>query len=208
MAPVDGRLDDEGTSIVRSRYSQVAIVMHWIIAALILINLYLGFRMGFLRGLAQFNVFQLHKSVGITILVLSVARLLWRVLNPPPPGLPHIKPWEKAAAAGVHWGFYVIMVGMPLSGWIVVSTSRLNLPTVLYRLIPWPHFPVVHDLSAGAKAAINDASGATHLILAWSTLALLALHVGAVVKHQFLDRNPVLGRMLPFSRRPNLYKEP
>jgi cytochrome b561 len=207
MTPTVGRLNDDGTSIVPSRYSQVAIVLHWIIATLILINLYLGLRIGFLRGLAQFNVFQLHKSVGITILVLSVARLVWRVLNPPP-GPHHVKSWEKAAAAGVHWGFYVIMIGMPLSGWIVVSTSRLNLPTVLYRLIPWPHFPVVHDLSAGAKAAINDASGATHLILAWSTLALLALHVGAVVKHQFLDRNPVLGRMLPFSRRPNLYKEP
>jgi cytochrome b561 len=89
----------------------------------------------------------------------------------------------------------------------VVSTSRLNLPTVLYRLIPWPHFPVVHNLSVGAKAVINNASGTTHLILAWSALALLALHIGAVVKHQFLDHNPVLGRMLPFSRRPNLGKE-
>jgi cytochrome b561 len=131
--------------------------------------------MGFLRGLAQFNVFQLHKSVGITILVLSVARLVQRVMNPPPPGSPHMKSWEKAAAVGVHWAFYVIMIVMPFSGWIVVSTSRLNLPTVLYRLIPWPHFPLVRDLSVGAKTAINSASGTTHLILAWRALALLEL---------------------------------
>jgi cytochrome b561 len=205
MAPTDCKSIDDETSIDRSRYSQVAIVLHWIIAALILVNLYLGFRMGFLRGFAQFNVFQLHKSVGITILVFSVARLVWRLLNPPP-GSHHMKPWEKAAA-GVHWGFYVIMIGMPLSGWIVVSTSRLDLPTMLYRLIPWPHFPIVHGLNVGTKAIINNASGATHLILAWSALALLALHIGAVVKHQFLDRNPVLGRMLPFSCRPNLGKD-
>jgi cytochrome b561 len=172
-----------------------------------LINLSLGFRMGFLKGLAQFNVFQLHKSVGITILVLSVARLVWRLVNPPPPESSHMKPWEKAAAVSVHWGFYVIMIVMPLSGWIVVSTSTLNLPTLLYQLIPWPHFPVVHDLSAGSKATVNQASGTTHLILAWSVLGLLALHVGAVVKHHFLDRDPVLGRMLPFSHRPHLAKE-
>lgn len=193
--------------MIRTRYTSVAILLHWIIAVLILFNLYLGFRMGFLKGLAQFNVFQLHKSVGITILAFSLARLAWRLLNPPPPEPASLKPWEKLAAAGVHWGFYVIMIVMPLSGWILVSTSPLNIPTVLYHVIPWPHFPVVHDLAAGPKTSVNHTSSATHLVLAWSALALLALHLGAVVKHQFLDRDPVLGRMLPFTRRAPLATE-
>jgi len=193
--------------MAHTRYSTVAILLHWIIAALIVTNLYLGFRMGFVNGLAKFNIFQLHKSVGITILVFSLARLAWRLMNPPPPQPSTLKPWEKAAAHAVHWGFYVIMIGMPLSGWIVVSTSPLNIPTLLYHTIPWPHFPGVHDLAAGPKASVNHAFDLTHVVLAWGSLGLLALHLGAVVKHQFLDRDPVLGRMLPSARRAPLTSE-
>lgn len=193
--------------MARTRYSTAAILFHWIIAALILTNLYFGWRMGFLKGLAQFNLFQLHKSVGITILLLSLARLAWRLVNRAPPQHDSLKPWEKAAAHAVHWGFYAFMILMPLSGWIVVSTSPLNLPTLLYHTVPWPHFPVVHDLAAGSKTAVNHASGTTHLVLAWSAIVLLALHLGAVLKHQFLDRDPVIGRMSPFTRRAPLTTE-
>ena len=183
------------------RYTTVAIVLHWIIAALILTNLYLGWRMGFLRGLAQFNIFQLHKSIGITVLILSLLRLVWRLVSPPPPGPASLKSWERAASKAVHLGFYVIMIGMPFSGWILVSASPLNIPTLLYHLIPWPYFPGVHALAAPARTAIDHASDTTHVVLAFSTAALLFLHLGAVVKHQFLDPDPVLGRMLPFVHR-------
>ena len=94
------------------------------------------------------------------------------------------------------------MIGMPLTGGVVGSTSPYNLPTLLYHLIPWPHLPVVHDLAAPQKAAVNHLSGTAHVILAWSTLALLGLHVGAVIKHQFLDGHSVLGRMTPGSGAP------
>ena len=208
MLSIEDRTDAVANTTIGIRYSFVAIILHWVIAALILTNLYLGFRMGFLKGLAQFNVFQLHKSVGITILVLSVLRLVWRLLHPPPPATLHLKPWEKIAAASVHWAFYVIMIGMPLSGWIVVSTSKLNIPTVLYRAIPWPHFPFVHDLSPGEKAAVNGASGTSHQIFAWTALILLGLHVGAVIKHHVLDRDAVLGRMLPLAQLKIFSKDP
>ena len=187
--------------MTRTRYTTVAVALHWAIAALILANLYLGFRMGFLKGLAQFEMFQLHKSIGVTVLLLSVLRLIWRLANPPPELPASLAPWERAAARTVHWGFYVIMIGMPLSGWIVVSTSPLNIPTQLYHLVPWPHFPGVHDLATPARKAVNRTFGATHETLAFGALALLALHLGAVAKHQFLDREPILGRMLPFVRR-------
>ena len=189
-------------SRARARYTHVAIAFHWLIAALILLNLVLGFRMTLLKGLAQFNIFQLHKSVGVTVLLLSLGRLAWRLINPPPPEPAGLQPWEKSAALTVHWAFYVIMIGMPLTGWLVVSTSPYNLPTLLYHLIPWPHLPVVHDLAAPQKAAVNHLSGTAHVVLAWSTVTLLALHVGAVVKHQFLDGHPVLGRMTPGSGAP------
>ena len=184
----------------RLRYTAVAVGLHWIIAALILLNLALGFRMSLVTGLAQFNIFQLHKSVGITVLLLSLARLGWRLAHPPPPEPAGLKAWERAAALAVHWSFYAIMIGMPLTGWLIVSTSPYDLPTLLYRLVPWPHLPV-HDLAAGPKAAVNHAASSVHVALAWSTVALLALHLGAVVKHQALDGHPVLGRMTPFGSR-------
>lgn len=187
--------------MTRTRYTTVAIVLHWTIAALIVANLYLGWRMGFLKGLAQFNLFQLHKSIGVTILLLSVLRLAWRLVNPPPAPPPALEPWEKAASSAVHWAFYGIMIGMPLSGWIVVSTSPLNIPTLLYHLVPWPHFPGVHDLADPARKAVNRAFDITHVTLAFGSLVLLALHVGAVAKHELVDRKPVLPRMLPFVGR-------
>ena len=184
------------------RYTTVAIGFHWLIAALILLNLVLGFRMAFVKGLAQFNIFQLHKSVGITILLLSLGRLAWRLMNPPPPERADLKPWEAAAAQAVHWAFYAIMIGMPLTGWVIVSTSPYNLPTLLYHLLPWPHLPVIHDLPTPQKTVVNSLSSTAHVVLAWSTLALLALHLGAVAKHQFLDGHPVLGRMTPGPHAP------
>ena len=183
----------------RSRYTFVAIGFHWIIAALILTNLYFGWRMGFVKGLAQFNIFQLHKSIGITILLLSLLRLGWRLINPPPPEIIPLKSWEELASAAVHWGFYVIMIVMPLSGWIVVSTSPMNIPTLLYHTVPWPHFPGVHGLQEPAKTSVNHTSDLTHVVLAFGAVGLLALHLGAVVKHQ-LDGHPVLGRMLPLAK--------
>jgi cytochrome b561 len=190
--------------MARTRYSTVAILFHWIIAALILTNLCLGFRMGFLKGLAQFDMIQLHKSVGITILLLSGLRLAWRIANPPPAEPAGLQAWERAAARAVHWGFYGVMILMPLSGWILVSTSRLNIPTLLFHAIPWPHVPGLHGLPAAPKAVVSRASDLTHLVLAWSALGLLVLHVGAVAKHHVLDGHPILGRMLPPGRRPSV----
>ena len=187
--------------MARTRYTLVAILFHWTIAALIVLNLYFGFRLGFVKGLEQFNLFQLYKSVGITILLFSVLRLAWRLLNPPPPEPIGLKGWERISSLAVHWGFYVIMIGMPLTGWIVVSTSSLNIPTLLYHLVPWPHFPGVHALPDGPKTAVNHLSDITHVTLAFATLGLLFLHLGAVAKHHLFDHEPILTRMLPATRR-------
>jgi cytochrome b561 len=186
-----------------SRYSTVAIILHWLIAALILTNLWLGVTMGGLHGLAKFNTFQLHKSVGITVLLLSVLRLGWRLANPPPPHAPGMAHWEITASSVVHWGFYVIMIGMPLTGWLAVSASPIGLPTLLYHIggfagVPWPDLPIAPGLPLDQKKVVEHVAGAIHGYLSFCAYALIALHVAGALKHQFLDRNPVLPRMLPF----------
>lgn len=183
-----------------SRYSSIAIVLHWVIAALILTNLYLGIRFQGLKGLALFNLIQLHKSVGLTVLALSVLRLAWRLVHRPPPYPETMKGWEKAAAHTVHFGFYAIMIGMPLTGWIMVSASPTNIPTLLYKHIPWPHIAAVHNLPIETRKSVQGAADLAHLTLAWTTGALLVLHVGAALKHQFWTRDGVLFRMAPFLR--------
>ncbi len=189
-----------------NRYSTVAIILHWLIAALILCNLWLGVTMVGQHGLAKFNNFQLHKSLGITVLVLSVLRLGWRLANPPPPEAPGMAHWEKSASSIVHWAFYIIMIGMPLTGWLSVSASPTGIPTILYRIggfggIPWPHLPFAAALSLDRKKALESASDAIHIYLSYSAYVLLALHVLGALKHQIFDPNPVLPRMLPFLKR-------
>lgn len=179
------------------RYTGVAIALHWLIAALILLNIYLGWRMGQLKGMAAFGTFQLHKSVGITVLALSLLRLGWRLTHRPPPYPADQPRWQRITASAVHWTFYVLMIAMPLTGWIIVSASPLNIPTLLYKVIPWPHLGAVHDLPMATRKAIEDQVGQAHATLAWLFAALILLHVAAALKHQFVDRDGELFRMLP-----------
>ena len=180
------------------RYTTVAIVIHWLIAAAIIFQIILGWRMGDEpKGPATYAIFQLHKSIGITILLLSLARLAWRLFHKPPPH-PATQPrWETIASQVVHVAFYVIMIGLPVTGWIIVSTSKLLIPTVLYGAIPWPHLPFLPELAAGPKHLWHQIGENAHGLLVKTTYLLLALHLGAVAKHQILDRDEVLGHMAP-----------
>ena len=191
----------------RRRYTTVAIILHWLIAAAIIFQVILGWRMGDeAKGPATYAIFQLHKSIGITILLLSLGRLAWRLFNKPPPH-PATQPrWETIASHVVHVAFYVIMIGLPVTGWIIVSTSKLSIPTVLYGAIPWPHIPFLPELAAGPKHAWHQVGEIGHGLLVKTTYLLLALHLGAVAKHQILDRDEVLGHMAP-GAKPG-FKEP
>jgi cytochrome b561 len=185
----------------------VAIVLHWLIALMILANIGLAWTFQNIpKGLLEFQLIQLHKSFGISVLLLSVLRLLWRLFNPPPPE-PPMPAWQKIAAGAVHWAFYIVMIGLPLSGWVMVSASPLGLPTVLFKIVPWPHIAVIHNLPMDARKAVDDASGWSHLILAWVAYTLIVLHVGAALKHQFVDRDNLISRMAPLLGRP-ASKEP
>ena len=191
----------------RTRYTTVAIVIHWLIAAAIVFQIILGWRAGDgPKGQTTFALYQLHKSIGVTILLLSLFRLAWKLTHtspPPPVGQPN---WERIASHVVHWGFYGIMIGLPLTGWIIVSASRTNIPTLLFGVVPWPHLPLLPDLAAGAKAVWHDIGEIGHGVLVKTTYLLLLLHLGAVAKHQILDKDEVFNHMAP-GARPG-WKEP
>ena len=178
-------------------YSAVAIALHWIIALCILGQIALGWRLHDIApGPGRFAAFQLHKSIGITILLLSLARLAWRLVRPAPPEIPMPR-WQHVASRLVHGGLYAIMIGLPLTGWIMVSTSKLPIPTRLFGVVPWPTIPGLAGLSPATKAALNGAGDAGHSLLVFVTIAMLVLHLGAVAKHQLVDRDRVFARMAP-----------
>ena len=180
------------------KYAPVAIGLHWLIALAILFQISLGWRMDdHAHGAQTYLVFQLHKSVGITILLLSLIRLGWRLSNPPPPLPSHLATWERRLAAVTHIGFYVIMIGLPLTGWLIVSASKTQIPTLLYGTIPWPHLPGLAHASAETKAAWRFVGEAGHGVLAKLTYLLFALHVAGALKHHLLDRDDTLARMIP-----------
>ncbi|KCZ89496.1 cytochrome b/b6 domain-containing protein [Hyphomonas johnsonii] len=174
-----------------SRYTIVAIGLHWAIAALILFMIWLGWNME-----DNETRYQLHKSVGITILILTVARIIWRVMNPPPALPSRMRPLEKRASHFVHIGLYALMVLMPLLGWAIVSTTDFRVPTVLYGTVSWPELPFLSGLRGNKP--VHQVLEFLHSKGAWVIIALLVLHVGGALKHEFSPDEGVLKRMFPF----------
>jgi cytochrome b561/polyisoprenoid-binding protein YceI len=188
-----------GSGAVRAaRYSMVAIVLHWTIALAIVLQIILSGRMDGPPTPQSFAVTQLHKSVGVTILLLSLVRITWRLANPPPPMPVTLAPWERVLAKVTHVGFYVIMIAMPLTGWLMVSASRIQIPTLLYGVVPWPDIPGVAHLAPASKKLWHDIGQNGHGLIAKFIYVLLALHVAGALKHQLFSRDePVLARMAP-----------
>lgn len=158
-------------------------------AALLLFMIWLGWNMD--ENEARF---QLHKSIGITILFLALARLAWRFVNPPPPAPEGMPSLERTAAHAVHIAFYVLMIGIPLGGWLMVSVSPFQVATVLYGVISWPHLPFTQGL---ISEDLYETVEFFHSKGAWVIIGLLALHVAGAVKHEFGKEEGVLKRMVP-----------
>jgi cytochrome b561 len=144
--------------------------------------------------MVKFQLYQLHKSIGITVLGAVFLRILWRLTHRPPP-LPALPPIEKTAATAMHRVLYFFMLGLPLTGWALVSVSPFNLPTVLYGLVAWPHLPVLPTLSN--KAPVEAVMKLIHGKLGWALLALILPHAAAALRHHFILRDGILRRMLP-----------
>jgi cytochrome b561 len=184
----------------RTRYNAVAMTLHWLIAVLLITNIGLAWYFNTLTGLPKIPPVQLHKSFGITILLLSLARLAWRVVAPPPPLPSSLRPWERIGAATVYVLFYVVMIGMPLSGWALSSASPIIRfePIKLFGAIPWPAISPLSDLPQSQMKQAHAAFVTTHHLLAKLAYGLIVLHVAAALRHLVLLRDGVMSRMVPF----------
>jgi cytochrome b561 len=190
---------------IQLRYGTVAMIFHWVIAALLITNIALGLYFADLPHSDpwKFELTQWHKSIGLTVLVLSIFRLLWRLSHPVPP-LPTDMYWGlRVAARASHYLFYFLIIAIPLSGWIMVSASPLGLPTHFFHLFNLPNLWFMADLPRAQKVALHDPLESVHNVLAWSAIVLIPLHVAAALYHQFIRRDDLLRRMLP-RRQANL----
>ncbi|MEO9790036.1 MAG: cytochrome b/b6 domain-containing protein [Aurantimonas coralicida] len=191
-----------GWSAAYTRYTSGAILLHWTIALAILFQLAVGLAMVHLDAMPdalRFALFQWHKTIGILVLCLTLARIAWRLVNPPPALAPTTTRAERAASGLVHLAFYALMLIVPLSGWLLVSAAAAGIPTYLFLIdsLEWPHLPVAALVPGMDAAALEDVFGFAHKWLALSFLGLLVLHVAGALKHSLVDAVPSFSRMLP-----------
>src|SRR5262245_14499157 len=123
-----------------SRYGAAAMAFHWLMALMILFMLGLGLFMTILDETdpRTFPLFQLHKSIGLTILILAIARLAWRLANPVPTLPVGMSARERIASRVVHALLYALMIAIPLLGWATVSAAALAVPTMWFGIFEWP----------------------------------------------------------------------
>jgi cytochrome b561 len=176
-----------------ARYGVPAQFFHWVIAALIVIQFVLGRMQEHLPvGVRKLGILARHKSVGMTILMLAILRLAWRLWHPAPPLPSTMRPLERWAARASHVSFYVLLFAMPLTGWMMSSAK--NYSVSWFGLFTWP------NLIGKNEAAFNFLRS-THDVLSGLLFTIAALHILAALKHHFWDRDDVLVRMLPFTRQ-------
>lgn len=182
------------------RYSTVAILLHWTIAALILTNFGIAWLAHDLKGMEHAAALQPHKTIGITVLLLSLARLAWRLVMKPPRMPDTLAFWERWLARTVHVLFYVLMIGLPLSGWAMVSAGQLaHVYPIHLGPFEWPVIEPLHNLERHDRRDVHEALEEVHNLLGQVMLyGLIPLHVAGALKHQFIDRGDELGRMIPF----------
>ena len=176
-----------------ARYTRTAVALHWLAAILIFAAFPLGLIMSDLPlSPLKLKLISYHKWLGVSVFLLAAARLAWRATHTPPP-LPDVMPaWQRRAASGLHFLLYLLLFAIPLSGWLMSSAKGFQ--TVYFGVLPLP------DL-IGKDKALGDALQEVHEMLNYGLLALVSAHVAAALKHQFIDRNGILARMLPFLDR-------
>ncbi len=173
----------------RTRYDIVAMSLHWLIAALLIFMLFFGEGLMKEKGGGVLGP-SLHISIGSTILVLTVFRLVWRLANPPPAYPARLAPWEQMASKATQLLFYLLLIGIPLTGWLAT-------PKFLSHEGAMTGITVFGTLPLPAAPSLGLPMKSFHELMSNLTIALLALHVLAALKHHFINRDDVLRRMLP-----------
>lgn len=176
------------TTAAPSRYTTLAIGLHWVLALALVLSFSVGLYMADLPLTPQrVKLFNWHKWAGITILALSLLRLLWRLTHrlPAQVSMPR---WQQRAARWTHGALYVLFFTVPLAGW--AYSSATGFPIVWFGVLPLP------DL-VGPDKALAEVLKSLHGALAWALAALAGVHVAAALKHHFIDRDKLLSRMIP-----------
>jgi cytochrome b561 len=183
---------------VTERYTRIAIVFHWVIAAFVVTNIALAwtFKIWDDRPWTQ-SVTNTHKTIGITVLGLALMRLLWRIAHRPPPLSPAIPRWQAVAARTGHAALYFLIIAMPLSGWIYDSAWEYaaDVPIDFFGLFEMPRIAWVADMPAGPKKEVDELFHHVHEWLSYLLYVMLAAHLAGALKHQYFDRIPTLQRM-------------
>jgi cytochrome b561 len=184
------------------RYTRIAMLLHWLVAALIIANVALIWTVDYLPDDSVRPVIDTHKSIGVTVLGLALLRVLWRWGHKPPP-IPRFYPrWERGAAHAAHAALYLIIFALPLSGWLHDSAwnGAASHPMQYFGLFEWPRIAIFNGYSAAQRDVLHDQLGALHTWCGYILYALLAAHILGALKHQWLDRHPELQRILPWGR--------
>lgn len=184
------------TTSPRDTYNTVAIWLHWSMAALILANLALGLTHEHVEEGLSHRMMWFHKSIGLTVLLLAIFRLVWRLTHRMPALPDHMPGWEKWGARISHWSLYAIFVALPAVGWLMSSASPRNAPIPFWGLEA-PKWPAFQAMDMAARKAITHDFNEWHERLAWALLALVVIHVLAALRHHFWNKDVVLHHMIP-----------
>jgi cytochrome b561 len=178
------------------RYSPVGQIFHWVMAALVLFQLWWGWHMSRIpAGGDKLEAFRTHAEIGLLMLVLAAMRALWRLVIPGPVNDADRLGWQTIAAYVTHILFYLCFFGLPLSGWAMWSAVEGE-PLKIAGLIPFPYMPF-DALTPAMQWWILDWAEGIHALLVILLVAMIPIHVGAALKHHFWDRHDVLRGMLP-----------
>lgn len=173
-----------------NRYTLTAISLHWLMAILIIATFLLGLTMVDIPGLTptKLKYFSWHKWMGITVLALACVRLLWRLMHPTPPYTQAMPRWQHAAAHAAHGLLYILIFAVPLSGYFFSLAA--GVPVSYLGVMPLP-------VLIGPDPELKVLLGQLHYVLNMVLLSVVVLHLLGVIKHQFIDRDRLLQRMLP-----------
>lgn len=164
-------------------------LLHWLVAALVFAQIALGWAaVSWRLSPTKLDLFVWHKSTGMLILALMVVRVAWRLANVAPSLPADMHPLERRSAHASHLLLYLLLLALPVTGWIVSSAA--NIPFRMFWLIP---VPAIVD----PDKALADAAARVHFVLFVVLSLLLVAHIGAALRHHFVKRNDVLLRMLP-----------
>ena len=178
------------------RYSRAAVFFHWLIAVMIIVNVVLAWTWDSLSKPDAQAVVNIHKSIGLTVLGLALLRLLWRFSHRPPAYPTTYARWETVLSHVVHGLLYLVMFGLPLTGYIMDSAPKAaERPIIWFGLFKFPHLGTIMNMAPEQRHQVHEFFEQAHGLSADALYVLLFLHVAGALKHQFIDREKEVQRM-------------